>query len=184
MFFGGNGGFGFGGNNAAAATSLGVADLQNLIQDNHNADLTAQAIAGNASAISQLSDKLGVSTSSITAAINAMNSNMQQGMCGIKTEILQQGAAINLGNCQQSNLILQQSQSIQNAIQNGFTQIGYQMEQNACSIKEATLSQTQSIKDTLNNHWTTEQQGVINSLQQQLSEQKILNAINAKAATT
>ena len=77
-----------------------------------------------------------------------------------------------------------QSQALQNTVQNGFTSIGFQLERNACDIKESSLANTQRIIDTLNNHWTTEQQGLINSLQSQLSEQRILNAVAASKTTT
>jgi hypothetical protein len=183
MFFGGNGGF-WGNNGNAAANAAQFQNLSDLIQDNHNSDLTMQAINGNTAAITQLANLLNTSTDNITAAINAMNSNMQQGMCGIKTEILQQGYQNQLANCQQSNMILQQSQALQNTIQNGFTNIGFQIERNACDIKEATLAQTQSLKDLLNGHWSNEQQGIINSLQSQLSEQRILNAIGKTSTPT
>jgi hypothetical protein len=183
MFFGGNGGF-WGNNGNAAANAAQFQNLSDLIQDNHNSDLTMQAINGNTAAITQLANLLNTSTDNITAAINAMNSNMQQGMCGIKTEILQQGYQNQLANCQQSNMILQQSQALQNTIQNGFTNIGFQIERNACDIKEATLAQTQSLKDLLNGHWSSEQQGIINSLQSQLSEQRILNAIGKTSTPT
>lgn len=183
MFFGGNGGF-WGNNGNAAANAAQFQNLSDLIQDNHNSDLTMQAINGNTAAITQLANILNTSTDNITAAINAMNSNMQQGMCGIKTEILQQGYQNQLANCQQSNMILQQSQALQNTIQNGFTNIGFQIERNACDIKEATLAQTQSLKDLLNGHWSSEQQGIINSLQSQLSEQRILNAIGKTSTPT
>jgi hypothetical protein len=183
MFFGGNGGF-WGNNGNAAANAAQFQNLSDLIQDNHNSDLTMQAIHGNTAAITQLANLLNTSTDNITAAINAMNSNMQQGMCGIKTEILQQGYQNQLANCQQSNMILQQSQALQNTIQNGFTNIGFQIERNACDIKEATLAQTQSLKDLLNGHWSSEQQGIINSLQSQLSEQRILNAIGKTSTPT
>lgn len=53
-----------------------------------------------------------------------------------------------------------------------------------CDIEKNDLANTQKIIDTLNNHWTTEQQGIINSLQSQLSEQRILNAVNASKTTT
>lgn len=103
----------------------------------------------------------------------------------LKTEILQQGAAINLANCQQTNTILQQSQAVQNALSAGFNNIGFQMERNICDVKETSTANTQRIIDTLNNHWTSEQQTLINSLQSQLSEQRILNAVNAsKSAST
>lgn len=182
MFFGGGGnGFGWGGNGAANAAQF--QNLSDLIQDNHNSDLTMQAINGNTAAITQLAGVLNTSTDNVQAAINAMASQMQNGMCGIKSEILSQGYQNQLSTCQQTNTILQQSQALTNTITNGFTSIGYQLERNACDVKEASLANTQRIIDTLSNHWSQEQQGIINSLQSQLSEQRILNAVNASKTT-
>ena len=62
MFFGNGGnGFGFGGGNAAANAAQ-FQNLSDLIQDNHNSDLTMQAIAGNTAAITQLASALNTST--------------------------------------------------------------------------------------------------------------------------
>jgi hypothetical protein len=52
-----------------------------------------------------------------------------------------------------------------------------------CDIEKNDLANTQRIIDTLSNHWSSEQQGIINSLQSQLSEQRILNAVNASKTT-
>jgi len=190
-WFNGGNGFGFGGNRAGVAaadvqTANNAAAIQNLsdmISDNHNSDLTMQAIAGNTGAINQLASILNVSTDKIATAVNVMSNQMQNGMCGIKTEILSQGYQNQLSTCQQTNTILQQSQALTNTVQNGFTSIGYQLERNACDVKEASLANTQRILDTLNNHWGQEQQGIINSLQSQLSEQRILNAVAASKTT-
>ena len=191
-WFNGGNGFGFGGNRAgvaagdvqAANNAAAIQNLSDMIQDNHNSDLTMQAIAGNTAAITQLAGVLNVSTDKISTAINVMSGQMQNGMCGIKSDILSMGYQNQLSTCQQTNTILQQSQALTNTVQNGFTSIGYQLERNACDIKENSLANTQKIIDTLNNHWTTEQQGLINSLQSQLSEQRILNAVNASKTTT
>ena len=191
MFFGGGNGFGWGGNGnratdqQAISNGIGIQNLSDLIQDNHNNDLTMQAIAGNTNAINQLAGMLNVSTDKIAGAINLMSSQMQSGMCGIKTDILSQGYQNQLSTCQQTNTILQQSQAITNTIQNGFTSIGHQIQMMGCDIEKNDLANTQKILDTLNNHWGQEQQGIINSLQSQLSEQRILNAVAAtKTATT
>ena len=185
MFNNGGGGF-FGGGNAnqqSIANGAAIQNLSDMIADNHNSDLTMQAIGGNTAAINQLANMLNVSTDKIAAAVNVMSSQMQNGMCGIKTEILSQGYQNQLSTCQQTNTILQQSQALTNTVQNGFTSIGYQLERNACDVKEASLANTQRILDTLNNHWGQEQQGIINSLQSQLSEQRILNAVAASKTT-
>jgi len=189
MFFGGNGGFGWGNRGGASdqqalVNGAAIQNLNDLIQDNHNADLTMQAIHGNADAIAQLAAALNVSTDRVAGAINLMGSQMQQNCCDIKSSIMSQGYQNQLSTCQQTNTILQQSQALTNTVTNGFTSLGYQLERNACDIKETSLANTQKIIDTLNNHWSSEQQGIINSLQSQLSEQRILNAVNASKATT
>lgn len=190
MFFGGGNGFGWGGNGnratdqQAISNGIGIQNLSDLIQDNHNNDLTMQAIAGNTAAISQLATALNVSTDRVAGAVNLMASQMQQNCCDIKSSIMSQGYQNQLSTCQQTNTILQQSQALNNTVTNGFTSIGYQLERNACDIKETSLANTQKIIDTLNNHWGQEQQGIINSLQSQLSEQRILNAVAASKTTT
>jgi hypothetical protein len=155
-----------------------------MVADNHNNDLTMQAIAGNTAAVTQLAGMLNVSTDRIATAINVMAGNMQQNCCDIKSNIMSQGYQNQLSTCQQTNTILQQSQALTNTVTNGFTSIGYQLERNACDIKETSLANTQKIIDTLNNHWGQEQQGIINSLQSQLSEQRILNAVAAVKPAT
>ena len=183
MFFGNGGnGFGFGGGNAAANAAQ-FQNLSDLIQDNHNSDLTMQAINGNTAAITQLASALNTSTDNVIGAINAMSTQMQQGNCQIKTEILNQGYQSRLDNCQQTNTILQQSQNLANIIQSGFAAQSTQIQLLGCEIEKTSIANTQRIIDTLNTHWSQEQQSLINSLQSQLSEQKILNAIATKAAT-
>jgi hypothetical protein len=190
-WFNGGDGFGFGGNRAgvaagdvqAANNAAAIQNLSDMIQDNHNSDLTMQAIGGNTAAISQLAGMLNVSTDKIAAAINVMSSQMQQNCCDIKSAILSQGYQNQLSTCQQTNTILQQSQAITNTIQNGFTSIGHQIQMMGCDIEKNDLANTQKILDTLNGHWSQEQQGIINSLQSQLSEQRILNAVAASKTT-
>ena len=190
-WFGGGNGFGFGGNRAgvaaadvqAANNAAAIQNLSDMIADNHNSDLTMQAINGSKAAINQLAGLLNVSSDRITAAINLMASQAQQNCCDVKTAILNQGYQNQLSTCQQTNTILQQSQALTNTVQNGFTAIGHQIQMMGCDIEKNDLANTQKILDTLNNHWNSEQQGIINSLQSQLSEQRILNAVNASKTT-
>ena len=190
-WFGGGNGFGFGGNRAGVAAAdvqsannaAAIQNLSELVSDNHNNDLTMQAIGGNTAAINQLAGILNVSTDKIATAVNVMAGQMQTGMCSIKSDILSMGYQNQLSTCQQTNTILQQSQAITNTIQNGFTSIGHQIQMMGCDIEKNDLANTQKIIDTLNTHWSSEQQGIINSLQSQLSEQRILNAVNASKTT-
>ena len=194
LFGGGNFG-GFGGNRMGVATdqqainnAAQIQNLQDLVTDNHNNDLVMQAIGGSTAAVTQLAGVLNTSTDRISAAINVMSSQLQSGQCGIKTEILSQGYQNQLANCQQTNAILNGFAQTQNQIGNLGAALGYQIQTLGCEIEKTTLAQTQSLKDMLGAHWSSEQQGIISSLQSQLSEQKILNAISkttpAAAATT
>ena len=157
-WFGGGNGFGFNRGGASDQQALvngaAIQNLSDMVQDNHNNDLTMQAIAGNTAAITQLASVLNTSTDTVTAAINTMASQMQQNCCDVKSSIMSQGYQNQLSTCQQTNTILQQSQALTNTITNGFTSIGYQLERNACDIKEASSANTQKIIDTLNNHWS------------------------------
>lgn len=171
MMFFGNGNFGFGGNanNQAVNNAAQIQNLQELITDNHNNDLTMQAIGGNTAAITQLAGVLNASTDQVTAAINAMSSQLQAGQCGIKTEIISQGYQNQLANCQQTNAILNGFAQTQNQIGNLGSALGYQIQSLGCEIEKTTLAQTQSIKDMLGSHWNTEQQSLISSLQSKVA---------------
>lgn len=118
---------------------------------------------------------------------------------GIQREILTQGYQSQLatqsanyqnqiGNLQQSNLLQLLNQQQNQLISNGFTQIGFQSERNACDVKEASLANTQKIVDTLNSHWNTEQQTEIAQLKAQISQlqqtQQLLSAINSSSASS
>lgn len=159
---------GFGGNNAAISDQL--QSLQTQIQDNHNSDLTMQALAGNQAALTQLAQTLNVSSDQITAAINAMNNNLG-------TQIISQGYQNQLNNCSQTNTILMQSQALQNAVQNGITALGYQSERNASANQQNSTANTQRIIDTLNNHWNLEQQTTIQQLRDEIGRLNQTNTL-------
>lgn len=159
---------GFGGNNAAVSDQL--QSLQTQIQDNHNSDLTMQALAGNQAALTQLAQTLNVSSDQITAAINAMNNNLG-------TQIISQGYQNQLNNCNQTNTILLQSQQLQNTVQNGITALGYQSERNASASQQASSANTQRIIDTLNNHWNLEQQTTIQQLRDEIGRLNQTNTL-------
>ena len=102
---------------------------------------------------------------------------MQGGMNNINTSILSQGYQNQLNNCQQTNTILMQSQALQNAVQNGFAQVGFQAERNSCDAKETSTQNTQKIIDTLTNHWNLEQQTTIQQLRDEIGRLNQTNAL-------
>lgn len=156
-----------------------VQNLGNQMQDNHNMDQLNDSVGQVQGAIRDLSGVTVGGFANLAQDLNGMNMNMQNNCCDIKTAIQEQGAEARLATCQQTNTILQQSQALQNTAQNGFTQLGFQIERNACDVKETSTANTQKIVDTLNNHWNLEQQTTIQQLRDEVGRLNQTNAILA-----
>lgn len=201
------------GNNGESNTQAQISALQGVVQDNHNSDLLMAAVNGSADATRDLAVAMNANFDNVSAAICGVrngiteangniqlaaermiaNNNMQSGIlgskidtaaCGIKTAILEQGYQNQLNNCQQTNTILMQSQGLQNVMQNGFTNIGFLLEKNACDVKENSTMNTQRIIDTLNGHWNIEQQTTIQQLRDEIGRLNQTNALIAALKTT
>ena len=170
---GGNGLFGGGGN---ANVSQQLSSLQDQINANAANGATMDAF-----------NNMAAGQASILGAVNGLGSTFQQGCCECKSAILESGYQNQLANCQQTNTILQQSQGLQNTVTNGFTNIGFLLERNACDVKENSTANTQRIIDTLNNHWSLEQQTTIQQLRDEvgrLNQTAALIAALKPASTT
>lgn len=152
---GNGGGFFGGGNNAGVSQQL--ASLQEQINANAANGATMDAL-----------NNMAAGQAGVLGAVNALGSTFQQGCCDCKSAILESGYQNQLANCQQTNTILQQSQAITNTVQNGFTNIGFLLERNACDVKENSTANTQRIIDTLNNHWSLDQQTTIQQLRDEI----------------
>lgn len=131
----GNNGF-FGGNRNG---QQGLADLGNLINNDNGRELLMSAIQGNGQAISQLASTLNCSVGTIQQGINSVMSQVQ-----------------NVGN-----QVGMSSQQVINAIQSGNCQLGSQLAQCCCTIREAvtqqgyenqiaTLNQTNTLQNAIN----------------------------------
>lgn len=202
-----------GANGGESNTQAQISALQGVVQDNHNSDLLMAAVNGSADATRELAAAMNANFDNVSAAICGVrngiteangniqlaaermiaNNNMQSAVlggqmaeqcCGIKGAILEQGYQNQLNNCQQTNTILMQSQGLQNTIQNGFTNIGFLLERNACDVKETSTLNTQKIIDTLNNHWNLEQQTTIQQLRDEVGRLNQTNTLIAALKTT
>ena len=171
----GNGGGLFGGgNNSNAISSL---------QDQINANAANGAMMD---ALNNLAAASGTAQAATLGAVNDLASSFQEGCCACKTAILESGYQNQLANCNQTNTILQQSQALSNTVSNGFTNIGFLLERNACDIKENSTANTQRIIDTMNNHWSLEQQTTIQQLRDEIGRLNQTSALIAalKPAST
>lgn len=173
--------------NAISATqqaiSAGICNVRNGITEaNGNIALSAQQMIANNNAQS--------------AALGAQIANQGN---GVQREILTQGYQSQLatqaagyqsqiGNLQQSSLLQLLNQQQNQLISNGFTQIGFQSERNACDVREASQANTQRIIDTLNNHWNLEQQTQINNLRDEVGRlnqtNTLISALKGTATAT
>ena len=165
----GNGLFGNNGNNAV---NQQLASLQAQISDNANH-------AASMDAIGSLAAANGAGMAGINATLGALGTSFQQGCCDCKTAILQSGFENRLANCEQTNSILRQSQGLQNTMQQLGMTLGFQAERDGCDIKETAAANTQRIIDTLNNHWSLEQQTTIQQLRDEIGRLNQTNQLIA-----
>lgn len=237
-------GWGYGDGEGINFNNRALSQIQASIDNNHNTDLTMEAIRGNAGAIHELATNLNVDYNTMSQAIcgiksaiehvganvgfsserviNAINSGdanlisaIQSTACATQKSILEMGyknelaterqtgilgskidafrAADQLQNCQQTNAlqntIYQSTNSLQSSLTdnrqtmvNGFSNIGYTMAQDTCSIIQSGKDNTQRIIDTLNCHWNQNQTLALADAKNQISNmqqtQTILAAIN------
>ena len=193
----GNGGFGF--NN-----QKGTDTLSSQIADNHNNDLAMQAIQGNGTALHELAGNLNVGVTSLNAAINSIQENINRvastNAMGISNVIQEIGKG-NLNMIQQfkdcccENKILTQQMGYEgqlrdqantaaitgridqlaNGITQGFSATSYETAQQTNALQNSLQNQTQTIIDKLSNMESNAQQDKINTLTAQLT------AANARA---
>lgn len=141
--WGNNGFFGNGRNG-----QQGLADLGNLINNDSGRELLMSAIQGNGQAISQLASNLGCSINTVQQGINTVMTQVQ-----------------NVGN-----QVGMSSQQVINAIQAGNCQLGGQLAQCCCDIREtvtrqgyenqiATLNQTNTLQNAINTVATGQERG-------------------------
>lgn len=183
--------------------------IRTQLQDNQNADCIKSAIQGNGFALSQLAQTLNVDFNALQKCccdvqaaiqsvagqvgfsaervINAANLGdcriieaIKECCCGTQRQIADFRADIQLQNCQQTSELRNGQRDLGFAITQGFSAIGFQAQQDKCDILRASQDNTQRIIDTLNQHWTSEQQLQIQDLKNQLAQRDQTDAIFAR----
>lgn len=143
-------------------------------------------------AIQQVAGQIGFSAERVINAVNLGDCNIIQAIkdccCTTQKAILEQGYQNQLANCQQTNTIMTGINGVNagvergfanlgNIINQGFTQVGFQAQQDKCDILRAGQDNTQRIIDTLNNHWSDEKSLQIQDLKFQLSQERQNNLL-------
>lgn len=143
-------------------------------------------------AIQQVAGQVGFSAERVINAVNLGDCNVIQAIkdccCTTQKAILEQGYQNQLANCQQTNTIMTGINGINtgvergfanlgNIVNQGFTQVGFQAQQDKCDILRAGQDNTQRIIDTLSNHWNEENQRKIQDLKFELSQERQNNLL-------
>lgn len=157
------------------------------LASNINCDFNAlqNAICCVKSAIEQVGGQVGFSAERVINAVNMGDCNVIQAIkdccCTTQKSILEQGYQNQLQNCQQTNTIMtgingvntgveRGFANLSNIVNQGFTQVGFQAQQDKCDIIRAGQENTQRIIDVLNNHWQADLQQRYNDARLELSQ--------------
>ena len=164
--FGGNG-FGWGGNRGTMQTEQ-FDSLRNQIADNQNNQLATnlgcsvnslqQAVCSVKAAIEGLSGKIGFSAERVINAVNMGDCNVIQAIkdccCTTQKSILEMGYQNQIQNLQQTNTLQQGMNYIATGMERGFSNLGFQGQQQTCQIVQAINAASQRQIDVMNAHWT------------------------------
>lgn len=182
MGWGGNGWGGFGNGNGRG--------IANEINNDYGRSLLMDAIGGNRNALSNLATQLNCTEGQIQAAISALTSQVQNvgnqvGMSGMQViNALQQGnmqIAQQIAQCCCDNkmAICQQTNTLQNAINNvatgqerGFSSLAYETQRQTCDLNNSIKSSTQQIIDGQRAAEMREMQNKIDHLREENSTYK------------
>lgn len=180
--------------------------IRTQLQDNQNADCIKSAIQGNGFALSQLAQTLNIDFNTlqkcccdVQAAIQnvagqvgfsaervinaaqlgdqAILSKLCECCCTTQRQIADFRADMQLQMCQDTGMLQRGQDFINRSVERGFAAVAFQQQQDKCDIIRAGQDNTQRIIDTLNNHWSQEQQFQIQDLKNQLSQRDQTDAI-------
>ena len=140
-WMGGGNGFGFGGNNAAAANSQQLQNIQNQMADNHSTDLLMAAVNNNADATRQLA-----------ASLNASFDQVNQALCGVRSAIAQNNGDIKLA-----------AEKMLNGVTMASANLGFQIQNTGRGISKEILNQGYQNQLTNLNQTNQIQQGFCNT---------------------
>lgn len=189
LFGFGGWGNGFGGRGSAQ----GLADLGNLVNNDAGRELLMNAIQGNATAIGQLSNKLGCDYNALSGAIQNLSTqlcNLGMGQkdvifaiqngnqailsklcdccCDLRQQVADFRGDIALQMCNQTNSLTNSINFVNSSVERGFAATNYAFADQTCQLKQAIAEQTQVINDKFCQLEMREQQREIQNLRDQV----------------
>lgn len=159
------------------------------LASNLNCDFNAlqNAICCVKSAIEQVGGQVGFSAERVINAVNMGDCNVIQALkdccCTTQKSILEMGYQNQLQNCQQTNTIMTGINGVNtgvergfanlgNIVNQGFSQVGFQAQQDKCDIVNAINAAQQRTSDLLTTHWQSETERKLQDAKFEISQLK------------
>ena len=171
LIFGWGGFGGFGGGFGGRGNAQGLADLGNLVNNDAGRELLMNAIQGNATAIGQLSTKLGCDYNALSGAIQNLSTqlcNLGMGQkdvifaiqngnqailsklcdccCDLRQQVADFRGDIALQMCNQTNSLTNSINFVNSSVERGFSSVAYETQRQTCDIINAMNSGFNAIK--------------------------------------
>ncbi len=139
------------------------------------------------SAIQQVAGQVGFSAERVINAVNMGDCNVIQALkdccCATQKSILEMGYQNQLQNCQQTNTIMTGISGVNtgvergfanlgNIVNQGFSQVGFQAQQDKCDIVNAINAAQQRTSDLLTTHWQSETERKLQDAKFEISQLK------------
>ena len=172
LIFGWGGFGGFGGGFGGRGNSQGLADLGNLVNNDAGRELLMNAIQGNATAIGQLSTKLGCDYNALSGAIQNLSTqlcNLGMGQkdvifaiqngnqailsklcdccCDLRQQVADFRGDIALQMCNQTNSLTNSINFVNSSVERGFSSVAYETQRQTFDIINAMNSGFNAIKE-------------------------------------
>ena len=172
LIFGWGGFGGFGGGFGGRGNAQGLADLGNLVNNDAGRELLMNAIQGNATAIGQLSTKLGCDYNALSGAIQNLSTqlcNLGMGQkdvifaiqngnqailsklcdccCDLRQQVADFRGDIALQMCNQTNSLTNSINCVNSSVERGFSSVAYETQRQTCDIINAMNSGFNAIKE-------------------------------------
>lgn len=162
LIFGWGGFGGFGGGFGGRGSAQGLADLGNLVNNDAGRELLMNAIQGNATAIGQLSNKLGCDYNALSGAIQNLSTqlcNLGMGQkdvvfaiqngnqailsklcdccCDLRQQVADFRGDIALQMCNQTNSLTNSINFVNSSVERGFSSVAYETQRQTCDLMKA-----------------------------------------------
>ena len=172
LIFGWGGFGGFGGGFGGRGNAQGLADLGNLVNNDAGRELLMNAIQGNATAIGQLSNKLGCDYNALSGAIQNLSTqlcNLGMGQkdvifaiqngnqailsklcdccCDLRQQVADFRGDIALQMCNQTNSLTNSINFVNSSVERGFSSVAYETQRQTCDIINAMNAGSNAIKE-------------------------------------